>query len=260
MTRSQQPALTLFAVGMIGLGILALVYGDFALVWQPVAPWIPGRTVLAYASGLIMLFGGVGLLLRATAAWSARILFPYLIVWLLLKVPALLVAPQMEAVWLGFGELAVLLAGGWVLFAKLAGLREGSPLSFTTGENGIRIARILFAVSLIPIGLSHIVYVKQTADLVPAWLPYRIGWAYVTGAGQIACGLGVLFSIFPRVAARAEAGLISLFTLLVWGPAILDAPTTRMPWTAFFISWAIASAAWAVAQNSAPKQPAEPDV
>src|SRR5713101_3558274 len=109
MTRSQQPALTLFAVGMIGLGILALVYGDFALVWQPVAPWVPGRTVLAYASGLIMLFVGVGLLLRATAAWSARILFPYLIVWLLLKVPALVVAPQMEAVWLGFGELAVLL-------------------------------------------------------------------------------------------------------------------------------------------------------
>jgi uncharacterized membrane protein len=76
MTRSQQPALTLFAAGMIGLGILALVYGDFALVWQPVVPWIPGRTILAYASGLIMLFGGVGLLLRATAAWSARILFP----------------------------------------------------------------------------------------------------------------------------------------------------------------------------------------
>ena len=88
MTRSQQPALTLFAVGMIGLGILALVYGDFAMVWQPVAPWIPGRTVLAYGSGVIMLLGGVGLLLEATAAWSARILFPYLIVWLLLKVPA----------------------------------------------------------------------------------------------------------------------------------------------------------------------------
>src|ERR1700738_3272256 len=151
MTRIQQPALTLFAVGMIGLGILALVYGDFALVWQPVASWIPSRTVLAYGSGPIMLLGGVGLLLRATAAWSARILFPYLIVWLLLKVPALLVAPQMEAVWLGFGELAVLLAGGWVLFAKLARRRERSILAFATGEKGIRIARILFALSLIPI-------------------------------------------------------------------------------------------------------------
>jgi hypothetical protein len=58
MIRSQQPALTLFAVGMIGLGILALVYGDFAMVWQPVASWIPGRSALAYGSGLVMLLGG----------------------------------------------------------------------------------------------------------------------------------------------------------------------------------------------------------
>jgi uncharacterized membrane protein len=260
MTRIEQPALALFAVGMIGLGILALVYGDFALVWQPVAPWVPGRTFLAYGSGLIMLLGGAGLLLTATAAWAVRMLFPYLIVWLLLKVPALLVAPQMEAVWLGFGELAVLLAGGWILFAKLAGLREGSALALLTGDHGIRMARMLFAVSLIPIGLSHLVYVKQTAEFVPAWLPFRVGWAYLTGAGQMACGFGVLFSVFPRMAAWTEAGMLSLFTLLVWAPAILAAPKTRLPWTAFFISWAIASAAWVVAQNIAPKQPAEPGV
>ena len=187
MTRSQQPALTLFAVGMIGLGILALIYGDFALVWQPVAPWVPGRTMLAYGSGLIMLLGGLGLLSRVTAAWSVRILFPYLILWALLKVPALFVAPQMEAVWLGLGELTVLLAGGWVLFAEMAGLPagtgEGSALAFLTGEKGVRLARILFAVSLLPIGLSHLVYVKETVELVPAWLPYRVGWAYLTGVG-----------------------------------------------------------------------------
>src|SRR5580700_5769804 len=250
MTQNPQPALTLFAVGMIGLGILALIYGDFALVWQPVAPWVPGRTVLAYGSGLIMLLGGVGLLQRVAAAWSVRILFPYLIVWLLLKVPALIVAPQMEAVWLGFGELAVLLAGGWILFANLVELRAGSPLTFLTGEHGVRAAQILFAVSLIPIGLSHFVYVKETAELVPAWLPYRVGWAYLTGAGQIACGLGVLFSVLPRVAAWSEAGMLTLFTFLVWGPAVLSAPRTRLPWTAFFISWSIASAAWVVAQSS----------
>src|SRR6266700_3844559 len=254
MARSQQPALTLFAVGMIGLGILALVYGDFALVWQPVAPWIPGRTLLAYGSGLIMLLGGVGLLSVATAAWSVRILFPYLIVWTLLKVPALFVAPQMEAVWLGFGELAVLFAGGWILFAKLADLREGSPLTVLTSEKGIRIAQMFFAVWLIPVGLSHIFYVQATRDLVPAWLPYREGWAYLTGAGHIAAGLGVLFSVFPRVAAMAEAGMIGVFTILVWVPRVAAEPKARLPWTAVFISWAIASAAWAVAQSISAKQ------
>lgn len=245
----QQPALTLFAIGMIGLGILALIYGDFAMVWQPVPDWVPARIALAYASGVVMLLGGVGLLLNATAAFAIRILFPYLIIWMLLKVPALVVAPGMEAVWLGFGELAVLMTGGWFLFAKLGALRDGSPASFLASENGLRAARLLFALSLIPIGLSHIVYVKETASFVPAWLPYRIGWAYLTGAGQIACGLGVLFNVLAELAAYIEAAMISIFTLLVWGPAILAAPKTRLPWTAFFISWAIASAAWVVAQN-----------
>ena len=254
MTRRQQPGLTLFAVGMIGLGILAIVYGDFALVWQPVAAWVPGRTALAYLSGVIMLVGGVGLLFDATVRWSVRLLFAYLIVWALLKVPALVVAPQIEGVWLGFGELAVLLAGGWTLFAVLAELPEGSFLSFAVGERGVRFARIFFAVWVFPIGLAHIMYVKETAALVPAWLGFRTGWAYVTGFGQIACSLGVLFSVLPRVAAAAEAGMISLFALLVWLPAIVTAPKTRLPWTAFLISWAIAAGAWVVAQNITTKR------
>lgn len=255
---AQQPALTLFAVGITGLGILGLIYGDFALVWQPVAPWIPGRTALAYASGILMLVTGIGLLFRATSKWAVRILFPYLIVWALLKVPALLIAPQIEGVWLGFGELAMLLSGGWMLFARLADLSEGSHLAFATGDRGIRIARILFGVFVIPVGLSHLFYTDATVHLVPAWLPFGIGWAYLTGVGQIASGFGLLFSVFPRVAATAEAVMVSLFTLLIWAPAIAAEPKARMPWTAFFISWTIAAAAWTVAQNMATKKPAAP--
>ncbi|MBT9332651.1 DoxX family membrane protein [Paracidobacterium acidisoli] len=258
MTRSQQPALTLFAIGLIGLGILAFIYGDFALVWQPVAAWVPGRTALAYASGVVMLLGGIGLLFEATAAISVRILFLYLILWTLLKVPVLFVTPQIEDVWLGVGELTVLLSGGWILFARLARLREGSLLSFAAGESGVRIARIVFALSLIPIGLSHLIYTQQTADYVPAWFHFRVGFARLTGIGQMACGLGVLFSILPRIAACTEAVMLSLFTLLVWLPAILAAPGTRLPWTAFFISWIITAAAWVVAGNIGVKHPAGP--
>jgi len=34
--QGQQPGQSLIAIGLLGLGVLALKYGDFALVWQPV--------------------------------------------------------------------------------------------------------------------------------------------------------------------------------------------------------------------------------
>ncbi len=213
--RRQQPALILFAIGLIGLGVIALVVGDFAMVWQPVAPWMPGRTVLAYVTGLLEAGVGCGLLFNSTRVWAVRILFPGLILWASLKLPAVAVAPRMEGVWLGLGELTLLLAGGWTLFAQLAELPEGSLFAFAAGTQGLRAARMLFAASLPPIGLSHFVYLQATIHLVPAWLPYRAGWARLTGAGQIASGLGVLFNMLPRVAAWAEAAQISIYTLLI---------------------------------------------
>lgn len=250
MDRYQQTARIAFALGMVGLGILGLTYGDFALQWQPVPAWVPGREGLAYVSGAIMLAGGVGLLFARTAALSARILFPYLLGWwLLLKVPRVVTAPLIAQSWLGCGEIAVLFAGGWVLFARLAALRDGARLNFAVGERGVRIAKVLFAAALPAIGLSHFVYARQTAALVPAWLPGRIAWAYLTGAGHVAAGIGVLFSIYPRLAATMEAGMLSAFTILVWIPAIVAAPTTRLPWTAFVISWAITAGAFVVASS-----------
>jgi uncharacterized membrane protein len=256
----QQPGLTFFAIGLIGLGVLALLFGDFAMVWQPVALWFPGRTALAYVTGALEMCVACGLLFSATRSWAVRILFPGLVLWALLKVPALVVAPQTEGVWLGLGELTLLLSGGWTLFARLAELPAGSLFGFAAGEGGVRAARMLFGASLPPIGLSHFVYLQATVQLVPPWLPFRAGWARLTGAGQIASGLGVLFNVLPRVAAWAEAAQISLYTLLIWLPvsvatsymnlqAVFGQSGKRLPLTALFISWTIAAAAWVVAQN-----------
>jgi uncharacterized membrane protein len=248
VNKSQQPALTLFVAGLFGLGVLALVFGDFAMVWQPVPAWLPARSAVAYGSGVLMLLLGAGLLFRPTRVWSVRVLFPYLVLWALLKVPDVVRAPGIEGSWLGLGELTLLLSGGWTLFARLADLPQTSPLAFVAGERGVRMARILFALSIVPIGLSHLVYTQATAGYVPHWLPFRKGWAVLTGSGQIASGLGVLFGVLPRIAAWAEAGQITCYTLLVWLPAAIATPT-RLNWTALFISWIFGAAAYAVAQN-----------
>jgi uncharacterized membrane protein len=259
---AQQPALALFAIGLIGMGALVLAYGDFAMGWQPVAPWFPARTALAYASGVLMVACGAGLFFRSTTAWALRIVLPYLVIWQMLKFPALVVAPKIEGVYLGFGELAILLAGGWTLFARLGGV-SGTRFAWAGGERAVRIARYYFAVWIIPIGLSHMLYLKPTMDLIPPWLPGKMFWAYLTGIGQIASGLGVLFGVLPRIAAWAEAFQISLYALLIWVPAILMGNRNlgpsfahadrRLSFTAFLISWIIAAAAWSVAQNVSDK-------
>lgn len=233
------------------LGVIGLIYGDFALVWQRIPIQnLPGRTLIAYACAVIELVTGLGLLLRRTARVSSAVLFVFMTLWVvLLKLPAVVAVPQMAATWLGFGEIAVMMAGAWILFVEYAGEWERSHLGFLASAKGVVIARLLFAVSLPMIGLSHFVYSKETAEFVPHWLPFRLGWAYLTGAGNIAAGLGVLFRVWPRLAATMEAWMLIVITLLVWGFGIAGKPTDRVQWTGFFISFAIASGAWAVAAS-----------
>lgn len=237
-----------FAAAMIGLGILGLVYGDFALVWQPVAKELPLRQVLAYACAVVALTGGLGLLWTRTAALASGVLLVYLLLWLiLLRLPALLTAPGVEISWLGCGETAVMVAGGWALFAYFA---DQSPrLKFATGKSGVRIARFLFGLAVIPCGLAHLVYAAETAALVPAWLPWPLGWAYLTGIAYIAAGIAVLLNAYARLAAILTTAMMALITLLVWVPAVAAAPGGRFQLTASVTSATLAAAACAVAAS-----------
>ncbi len=256
-----QPALALAALGLLGLGILTLAYGDFALVWQPVASWIPGRAALAYLTGALECLTALGFCFRSTSKHAVRILLPGVVLWQLLKVPQLLIGPSHEAVYLSFGETAILLAGGWTLFARLADIAPTSPLRFLTTEKSLRLARIYFGLWIIPIGLSHIVYIQPTVHLIPMWLPNRPFFAWLTGLGQIASGLALIFNVLPRVAAYAEAAQLWLYALLIWVPTVLFGPNTdvqaifggaaglRLPLTGLLVTWFPAACALVIAQS-----------
>ncbi len=243
------PARIAFALGLTGLGTLLFVYGDFALGWPA---WVPWRPVLVEVAAGFLLLGGAGLLFARTAPIAARLLLPFLLLWTALRVPALFMAPQIEVNWLAVGEIAVLAAGGWTLLAELSPVRDGALLRFVSGPRGRRVVRVLFGASLLAFGVSHFTYNRETVALVPAWLPLRRTWAYLTGAGHFVAGLGVLLSVYPRLAAATEAAMLAIFTVVVWIPAIVAPSATRFAWWEFALSWAIAAGAWVVAGSIAP--------
>ena len=242
-------AYIVFAVVFVALGVLGLVYGDFALVWQPVPPGLPGRSLLAYVCALTMLAVGVGLLFRQSVRLATTVLFVYVLLWLvLLRVPALFAAPLIEASWLGCGETSVLVAGAWVLFA-LTHAQDTALKDRIAGERGVRGAGMLYGLALVPCGLAHLVYSKQTADFVPAWLPGPTLWAYLTGVAYLAAAAAVLLGMFARRAAGLSALMMGLFTLLVWVPGVYRSPGDRFQWTAMLISSSLSAGAWVVAAS-----------
>jgi len=202
----------LFVIALGGMGLLSLVYGDFALRWQPFPAAVPARELIARISGLAMVASAIRIFFQRSAPVASTVLCGYQLVWVLLR--------------------------------SLSGRARA--------VDGVGVARVLFGLCCISFGLSHLAYADFTAQMIPAWLPGRLWLDYLTGAGHLAAGIALLLAVIPRTAAIFEAAMMSSFVILVHLPSLFSAPppdwapTSRVQWTALCMSAALAGSAWLI--------------
>lgn len=231
----------IYAAGAIGLGLIGLAFGDFALQWQPVSQDIPARRALALISGAVLLISGAAVLWpRSTRAGALALAVMYGLWSIVLKGPNLIAHPLVALSWLAISETLAMAAGGVMLGALT--LPEG-PL-----QSRLRLAaRLIFGVCTPLFGLSHFAYAEATAGMVPDWIPGDgLFWAYVTGTAHIVGGVAVLISVQARLAATLLAAMYGSFALLVHAPRVAAAPTTHIEWIMLAIATSLSGAAWAI--------------
>src|SRR5215475_9850481 len=101
-----------FALTLIGIGVLGLVKGDFIQLWLPVPKVLPAREALVYLCALVPLACGLGLFWQRTAATAARVLLIFVVLWTLaFKARFIILAPTQEGSYQTNGENAVVIAG-----------------------------------------------------------------------------------------------------------------------------------------------------
>jgi uncharacterized membrane protein YphA (DoxX/SURF4 family) len=232
-----------YALGAIALGLIGLVWGDFALVWQPVPADFPARTLLAYLFSAALLLGGLALCWRPSAARGAAALAVlFTLVVLLMHIPRVLRHPAVFGVYSGVAEQLALATGGYLAYL-LCTSAAGRP-----APDKLRIGLWAYGICLLLFGGAHFFYLPDTAAMVPHWLPPgQMFWAWATGCAHVAAGLAILSGVQARLAAVMATIMFASFSVLVHIPLLLGDLHSHLNWVMNAMNLSLTGSAWVLA-------------
>jgi hypothetical protein len=220
-------------------GVAALAFGLITLAWHDYNDWHPLRSIV-YAAAAAQIFGGAVIQVGRIAKTGASVLGAAYVVFALLCVPQIVAAPQIYNSWGNFFEQFSLVTGAAIVYARLS--PAWSP------ETLHRIGRILLGICAASFTLEQAIYLGATANLVPKWIPpSQMFWAVTTTVLFALAAVALLANRMALLATRLLTVMVVSFGLLVWVPLILSDPHNHTNWSESAETFAIAGAAWILA-------------
>jgi hypothetical protein len=220
-------------------GVAALAFGLITLAWHDYNDWHPPRYIV-YTAAAALIFGGAAIQLRRTSKTGAGVLGAVYLVFALQCVPGIVAKPQIYNSWGNFFEQFSLVTGAAIVYARLSSAWSPETLN--------RIGRILLGVCAASFTLEQAFYLHASASLVPRWLPpSQMFWAVTTTVLFALAAVSLLTNRRALLAARLLTMMLVIFGLLVWVPLLLSDPHSHTNWSETTETFAIAGAAWILA-------------
>ena len=141
----------------------------------------------------------------------------------------------------------------WPWFAGLlflaAGLIAIRKEWFAAGglDKIVVLGRVFYAVPLAMFGAEHLAGPRILAQLVPAWIPARLFWAYFVGFALLAAAISLILSKYEQLSLTLLGIMFFLFVILVHLPRVAANPNDRISWAVVLRDLAFAGGAWALA-------------
>src|SRR5215467_5934645 len=172
MTSSSQSQSSLSVRARIVFGASAVLFGVIALMWHDPDTWqtlrkiwsLPFGTVIGGCLMSAQIAGGIGMQYPRTARLASAVLGVVYLLFSLACIPGILAAPTTYAQYGSFFEQFSLLCGATALYAATEANAERAAVFG-------RLARLGLGVCAISFTLSQMIYFRETADLVPKWIP-----------------------------------------------------------------------------------------
>ncbi|MCS6930065.1 MAG: DoxX family membrane protein [Saprospiraceae bacterium] len=116
----------------------------------------------------------------------------------------------------------------------------------------LSLGRWIFPIPFILFGLTHFAKAEALSGIVPAYMPAKVFWVYLSGVGMIAAAVSMYLGKYDKLAATLLAIMLLLFVVMVHLPGVLagsDSMQQALP--SLLKDIALAAASMMYAQNQA---------
>jgi hypothetical protein len=216
-------------------------------MWHDAGTWQTLRVIweipLGSALGAILMAaqiaGGLGLCFPRTARIASIVLMIVYGAFCLTCVPPFIKAPK--ANYDSFFEQLSMLCGAIAVYAA-------SDPNIAQVRSLVTASRIGLGLSAVSFTVTQAIYLHETADLVPKWIPpNQMFWSVLTTVAFALAAIAILINRRAHLAMQLMALMTGLFGLLVWVPILFAAPQSHLSWSEFAITMLITGATLAVA-------------
>lgn len=229
------PGRIIFAVAMIGLGGLCIVYQDFIVGRPPAWSFNPG--ILGYASGTLLILLSIAILSGKKGSFAALILALMIISMSLSRH-----ARQFLVDWPNGYKTLGLIGGALVVAAAFLAKEDlvvaGIRIKKKGTGNLLLIGTMLVASFFIAAGYAHFKWADFVPTLIPAFIPFPVFWTYFCGVCLIAGGIGILIDATRKLAALLSGMMVLGWFLLLHIPRFLADPSNMSDRLGLFESFA----------------------